>query len=115
MEATGTYGEALATYLHQSCHLVSIVNPAAIKAYGQSYLSRTKTDKADSTLIAQFCSERHPPQWQPLPTEIREWQALVRRLDSLPGSSRDDQSGGISCRFVLLASEHSSNLLGQGN
>jgi len=83
MEATGTYGEALATYLHEAGHLVSIVNPAVIKAYGQSRLSRTKTDKADATLIAQFCSERRPPQWQPLPAEIRELQALVRRLDSL--------------------------------
>lgn len=83
LEATGTYGEALATYLHEAGHFVSVVNPAAIKAYGQSYLSRTKTDKADATLIAQFCSERRPPQWQPLPPEIRELQALVRRLDSL--------------------------------
>jgi len=65
LKATGTFGEALATYLHEAGHLVSVVNPAAIKAYGQSRLSRTKTDKADATLIAQFCSERHPPQWQP--------------------------------------------------
>jgi transposase len=85
LEATGTYGEALATYLHEVGHLVSVVNPAVIKAYSQSRLSRTKTDKADATLIAQFCSERRPPQWQPLPTEIRELQALVRRLDSLVG------------------------------
>ncbi len=83
MEATGTYGDALAAYLHEAGHLVSIVNPAAIKAYGQNHLSRTKTDKADATLIARFCAERRPPQWQPLPTEIRELQALVRRLDSL--------------------------------
>lgn len=83
LEATGTYGEALATYLHEAGHLVSVVNPAAIKAYGQSHLPRTKTDKADATLIARFCDERHPPQWQPVPAEIRELQALVRRLDSL--------------------------------
>ena len=57
--------------------------PAIIKAYGQSHLSRTKTDKADATLIARFCDERHPPAWHPLPAEICELQALVRRLDSL--------------------------------
>ena len=83
LEATGSYGEALTTYLHEAGHVVSVVNPAAIKAYGQSYLSRTKTDKADATLIAQFCAERRPPAWQPLPTEMRHLQALVRRLDSL--------------------------------
>jgi transposase len=83
LEATGAYGEALSTYLYEAGHTVSVINPAQIKAYAQSRLSRVKTDKADSTLIAQFCAERRPPAWQPLPSEVRELQALARRLDSL--------------------------------
>jgi transposase len=83
MEATGTYGEALATYLFDAGHLVSVINPAIIKAYAQSHLSRTKTDKVDATLIARFCQERKPPAWSPLPREVRDLQALVRRLESL--------------------------------
>src|SRR4051812_17645780 len=83
LEATGAYGESLAAYLHEAGHIVSVVNPAQIKAYAQSRLARTKTDKADAALIAQFCAERCPPQWRPLPAEIQELQALVRRLDSL--------------------------------
>jgi transposase len=34
LEATGAYGEALSTYLHEAGHTVSVINPAAIKAYG---------------------------------------------------------------------------------
>lgn len=83
MEATGTYGEALCLYLFDAGHRVSIINPAVIKAYAQSRLSRTKTDKVDATLIAQFCLEREPPAWTPLPKEVRDLQALVRRLESL--------------------------------
>jgi transposase len=83
LEATGTYGEALATYLHERGHLVSVINPAQIKSYAESHLARAKTDKADATLIARFCAERHPPAWGPLPQEVRDLQALVRRLDSL--------------------------------
>ena len=83
LEATGAYSEALATYLHEQGHAVSLVNPAQIKAYAESRLARTKTDKADATLIARFCSERRPPEWRPLPREVRELQALARRLDSL--------------------------------
>ena len=83
MEATGTYYEALAAYLHEQRHAVSVVNPAAVKAYAQSRLSRTKTDRVDATLIASFCAERRPPQWAPPAPELRELQALVRRLDSL--------------------------------
>jgi transposase len=83
LEATGSYGDSLATYLHEQEHLVSVINPAAIKAYAQSYLSRTKTDRVDAALIAGFCLERRPPAWTPPAPELRELQALVRRLDSL--------------------------------
>jgi transposase len=83
LEATGTYGDSLATYLHGQEHVVSIVNPAAIKAYAQSHLSRTKTDRVDAALIAGFCGERRPPAWHPPEREVQELQALVRRLDSL--------------------------------
>lgn len=83
MEATGTYSDALATYLHQAGHRVSVVNPAIIKAFAMTELSRTKTDKSDSSLIARYCHLHQPPQWQPPPPEISELQALVRRLDAL--------------------------------
>jgi transposase len=83
LEATGAYGDSLAAHLHEQGHTVSVVNPAAIKAYAQSRLSRTKTDRVDAALIAGFCSERRPPAWQPPAPELRELQALVRRLDSL--------------------------------
>jgi transposase len=83
LEATGTYGASLATYLHEQGHTVSVVNPAAIKAYAQSHLSRTKNDRVDAALIAGFCAERRPPAWHPPAPALRELQALVRRLDSL--------------------------------
>jgi transposase len=83
LEATGTYGDSLATYLHEAGHVVSLVNPASIKAYAQSVLSRTKTDRVDATLIARFCAERRPPAWAPPSPQLRELQALVRRLESL--------------------------------
>jgi len=83
LEATGTYGDALALFLHQAGQRVSVVNPAAIKAFAQSRLSRTKTDRIDAELIARFCQAQQPPAWTPPPQEVRELQALVRRLESL--------------------------------
>lgn len=83
MEATGILWEPLATYLHDHGHLVSVVNPARVKAFGESELSRTKTDKADSNLIARFCEAMKPTAWQPAPVEIRTLQALGRRRDAL--------------------------------
>jgi transposase len=83
LEATGTLGEALALFLFEAGHIVSVVNPAIIANYAKSQLSRTKTDKTDAHLIARFCSKEQPPAWTPAPVEVRELQALVRRLEAL--------------------------------
>lgn len=83
MEATGHYGEALATFLVEHTIRVSVVNPAQIQAFGKAELNRTKTDKSDAKLIARFCQLHQPPAWQPLPPAVRQLQALVRRLDEL--------------------------------
>lgn len=83
LEATGTYGEALATWLHDAGHRVSVVNPMVIHAFAASKLSRTKTDRADAALIAQFCATHQPALWTPAPRELRDLQALVRRLEAL--------------------------------
>jgi len=83
MESTGIYGEALAEYLYDSGHRVSVVNPARIKGFAQSELIRTKTDKVDASLIARFCQAMKPGLWIPEPKEIRELRLRVRRLEAL--------------------------------
>jgi transposase len=83
LEATGTYSEPLALFLHESGHSVSLINPAATKAFAASRLSRTKTDRVDAELIARFCQAQQPSAWTPSAREVRELQALVRRLESL--------------------------------
>jgi transposase len=85
LEATGTYGEALATWLVDAGHVVSVVNPAIIHAYARTQLTRSKTDRIDADLIAEFTATQHPPAWAPPAPEIRQLQALVRRLDALHG------------------------------
>jgi len=85
IEATGTYGEELALYLYRAGHVVSVVNPAKIKGFAQSELSRTKTDKSDAALIARFCRAMRPEAWQPPAPEVKKLQALVRRLEELNG------------------------------
>lgn len=90
LEATGSYSEALAIYLVEKNVKVSVVNPVQIKGFGQSQLTRTKTDKADSQLIARFCRAIQPPLWQPQPAHIQELQAWVRRLEALQNLSQQE-------------------------
>jgi transposase len=83
LEATGPYSEDLALYLHQAGHTVSVVNPAQIKAFGQSELLRNKDDRPDAGLIRRFCEKQRPPAWTPPPPHRRELQALTRHLENL--------------------------------
>ena len=83
LEATSIYGHALALYLHQQGHPVSIVNPLRVKGYSKSQLSRTKSDRADAKLIAQFCRDLKPAPWQPSTAEVSQLQGYTRRLDAL--------------------------------
>ncbi len=101
MEATGNWGLELADFLHAQGGdrqgsagkaggrptggvRVSIVNPARIKAYGDSELARNKTDKLDAGLIARFCRAHVPPVWVPAAKQLRELRGLVRRCDASP-------------------------------
>jgi transposase len=83
MEATGTYWEAVAEFLSDRGYTVSVINPAQIKAFGQSHQVRTKTDKVDARLIARFCQERCPPAWVAPSAGQRALKAMVLRLDHL--------------------------------
>lgn len=83
MEATGVYWEGVAEYLATQGMAVSVVNPAQIKAFGASKMVRTKTDKVDAKLIAEFCFERRPDPWlAPTPSE-QALRAMVLRLEAL--------------------------------
>lgn len=83
MEATGSYWEEVAQFLANAGLTVSVVNPAQIKAYGSSRLTRSKTDAVDAKLIADFCAERQPSPWQARSEAELVLRALVLRLDAL--------------------------------
>jgi transposase len=108
LEATGTYSEPLSLFLSETGHTVSVVNPAAIKAFAASRLSRTKTDRVDAELSARFCLAQVPPAWPPLPHEVRELQALVRRLEALLEmrvAEENRLSSGITVEVVRASVE----------
>lgn len=83
LEATGTYSEMVAEFLHEHGHRVSVVNPSRIEAFARTELKRNKTDAADARTIAKFCLEKDPDDWHPLSTEVKQLQALSRRVEVL--------------------------------
>ncbi len=83
LEATGPYWQAVAEHLADAGHTVSVVNPAQIKAFGGAGLTRSKTDRVDARLIADFCAAQRPLPWQAPPASVRTLRALVSRREAL--------------------------------
>jgi len=83
MEATSHYGDALARFLVDHQAVVSVVNPAAIRAFARTEMARAKTDKADAVRIARYCKLHEPAPWTPPTPSESILLALVRRLDAL--------------------------------
>lgn len=77
MEATGIYYEKAADML-SSYYTVYVINPLKIKDYGKSRFNRTKTDKADSNLIADYI-KRH--QDTLIPYQIPKNKALQKLIN----------------------------------
>ena len=83
LEATGPYSEAPADALTDAGRLVSVANPARVKAHAAAAGQGDKTDPADAQAIAAFARDRRPPPWQPPAPEVRQLQGLVRRVEDL--------------------------------
>lgn len=101
MEATGTYWEAVAEYLADAGHRVSVVNPSRIKAFGGAALVRTKTDRVDARLIAEFCLAQCPEPWQAPTPALRDLRALVARRDALDAMRTQEKNRLLVARESL--------------
>lgn len=92
MEATGRYSDGIAHHLYQHQFPVSVVNPARIHAYGQSRLSRQKTDKADAQLIALFAQTQQPTLWAPTEPAYLQLQIMVRHRNQLQHMAQQEKN-----------------------
>jgi len=104
IEATGRYGEEVAEYLHERGYIVSVVNPARIKAYGESQLKRNKNDQQDARLIAHFCATQEPAAWappSPAEKELRELNRHLARLKADRTREKNRQKSGVSSAYIL--------------
>jgi transposase len=102
LEATGVYWNDVAAFLHHLGYRVSVVNPLRIKAFAQTRLARTKTDHADSLLIARYGQVMTPDAWTPLPAAQSPLTALSRHYDALDKTLTQQQNRLEACREPLL-------------
>jgi transposase len=109
MEATGVYWESVAEYLANQGYVVSVVNPLQVKAFGASRLVRTKTDKVDAKLIAEFCKENQPEAWKAPSAKEQALRAMVLRLDALQ-EMRQQESNRLAVAREVVREEITSHI-----
>lgn len=105
MEATGIYYEQAAEYL-SVLYTVYVINPLKIKEYAKSQFSNTKTDKADSKLIAEFAN-RHLDKLTPFrPSENPILYKLVNLLQQLKEQQKETQNRLHTAKDIYIKSTH---------
>jgi len=84
MEATGIYSRHVAIELYNlSDVVISIVNPARIKAFANAQMRRCKTDAVDCDVIRCFAESQRPVVWAPEPVVMQQLRQLVTQADAL--------------------------------
>lgn len=83
MEPTGVYHEGAALALSDAGLVVSLVNPAQLRSFAQGLGVKTKTDKADSVVLARYGATQNPAPWQPPSQSARRLKALLTRRDAV--------------------------------
>ena len=99
---------------------LSLVNPAQLRQFAQGLGVKTKTDKADSAVLARYGATQQPQAWQPPSKSARHLKALLTRRDAVAddlqrernrqeaidfGSSPDEVKQSIAQSITFLEAE----------
>ena len=103
MEATGVYYEDLAVYLHEQQKYVCVELANKTKHFAQSHNLKTKTDKVDAKMLAQYGIERQLERWEPMSPQYKELRDVCREKLSI-------QKELSRARNQLHAMSHSSSM-----
>ena len=110
MEVTGSYYQALATWLYSKSVDVSVVNPLSVKRFIQMRLKTSKTDKLDARMIRLYSESEDPELWQPPSQYIIEANELhklivllLRQRTALKNKLHGIKSKGITTSDVLTS------------
>lgn len=114
MEATGRYWEALALFLTDEEHAVSVINPKLIKRHAEAVMQRNKTDAQDALTIADYCAKQQPDLWTPPPPAYRALKEMVRHVTRLKSTRQQErnrlQSGPSTPKVIEALEDHISFL-----
>jgi transposase len=92
LEPTGVYHEPAALALADAGLTLSLVNPAQLRQFALALGFKTKTDKADSMVLARYGATQQPEAWQPPSKSARRLKALLARRDAVADDIQREQN-----------------------
>lgn len=107
MEASGPYYLKLATFLWDHNKDVCVINPLVIRRFCQMRMSRTKTDKKDAMMIAEYGKTEAPDLWKPESGYVLELKQMLAYLEQLEKS----RTGFIRQKEAFDKNTYQSNAL----
>jgi transposase len=115
LEPTGKYSRAVAAYLHAAGMKISQVNSYTVLCHGRSKNYRSKTDRIDAYLLADFCLKGNPPAWSPpdpSQAELSELQARIADVEEMIAQERN-RLEAVDCSTIVRRDieEHIAQLM----
>ncbi len=83
MEASGPYYLRLACHLSSQAIAISVINPLVVRRFCQMRMSRTKTDKKDAVMIAEYGKTEKPGLWEAPEQHVITLQQMEAVLNNL--------------------------------
>ena len=104
METTGVYHEELTHFLYSNEQKVAVVLANKMNHFAKCLNMKTKTDKADAQMIAQYGLERQLEWWKPMMQQMKNLRDLCRERLSL-------KKDLVRCKCQVHALKHAHSTL----
>jgi len=105
LEPTGKYSRTIAGFLHRSGFKISQVNSYAVMHHGRGKNLRSKSDRIDAYLLADYCLKENPPTWEPpaeTQSELAEIQARIDDIQEMLVQEKNRLAAQGNSRIVQL-------------
>ena len=102
-EPTGNYSNALGYFLYAQGIRMSRVHSYAVLNHRKSQNLRSKTDKIDAYLLADYARKNEPALWEPptkIQTDLRELQHRLASNDEAIRQEKSRLEAGVTCAAV---------------
>ena len=94
LEPTGGYEYPLALFAKEQGWEIFMPNPYRVRKWAESEGIRAKTDKVDARMLTDYGIEKYKKlhQWKPLPEEIAKLNEMLKRMDNIEESIRQEEN-----------------------